>query len=73
MITRTQLDRIPEGSPQHTVYAWWRALQFDNPVEASRYYAKSLKLTPKKLDRQFQYGFSQLNLYLRPRLVDVVQ
>ncbi len=73
IITAKRLEGVPEGSPQRTVYAWWRALQFDNPVEASRYYVKSLGLTPERLERQFRYGSALLNLYAMPRLVDVVE
>jgi hypothetical protein len=71
-VLRTKrLDRVPAGTPQETVMRWWRALQFDNAGDASRYYARSLGLTPTKLDRQLQGTVGVLNLGAIPRLVDV--
>lgn len=71
VLTEDQVDRHPEGSPERVVFEWWRALQFDNSVAASRYYDSSLRMTPTRLARQLQYGTRPLGLNRRPRLVDV--
>jgi hypothetical protein len=71
LLTKSQVERYPEGSPARVVFGWWRALQFDNPMAASRYYDRSLRITPEKLDRQLQEGIRALGLDRRPRLVEV--
>jgi hypothetical protein len=71
LLAKEQVDRYPEGSPARVVFEWWRALQFDNSVAASRYYDRSLRLTPAKLDRQLKEGIRALGLDRRPRLVEV--
>lgn len=71
LLTRAQVERQPVGSPQRTVFEWWRALQFDNALAAKRYYAESVGMTTARLDRQLAFGAGALTLDYRPRLVAV--
>jgi hypothetical protein len=71
LITKADLNRYPPGSPADTFFEWWRALQFDNPLVAARYYSGSLEITPAVLDRQLQHGAQPLGLGRRPELVEV--
>jgi hypothetical protein len=71
IVTKQQLARYPADSPEHTVLAWWRALQFNSPELASRYYSRDLKLTTAKLEEQLKLGPDFLDLKAGLRLVDV--
>jgi hypothetical protein len=72
VVTRQDLARYPRDSPAHTVLAWWRALQFDSPTLAARYYSPKLALTPERLERQLAAGPGFLDLTAGLRIVDVV-
>jgi hypothetical protein len=72
VVTRQDLARYPRDSPAHTVLAWWRALQFDSPTLAARYYSPKLALTPERLERQLNAGPGFLDLTAGLRIVDVV-
>ena len=69
LLTERQVERQPVGSPQRAVFEWWRALQFKNAVEASRYFKSSLGLTPRKLYRYLPSA--EPAVANRPRLFDV--
>lgn len=71
IVTKQQLARYPAGSPERTVLLWWRALQFNSPELASRYYASDLKLTPARLEEQLKLGPDFLDLKAGLRPVDV--
>lgn len=71
IVTKQQLARYPAGSPERTVLLWWRALQFNSPELASRYYVSDLKLTPAKLEEQLKLGPDFLDLKAGLRLMDV--
>jgi hypothetical protein len=72
VVTKQDLARYPRDSPAHTVLAWWRALQFDSPTLAARYYSPKLALTPERLERQLAAGPGFLDLTAGLRIVDVV-
>jgi hypothetical protein len=72
VVTKQDLARYPSDSPAHTVLAWWRALQFDSPTLAARYYSPRLALTPERLERQLVAGPGFLDLTAGLRIVDVV-
>jgi hypothetical protein len=70
LLTKAQVDRHPEGSPDRAFFEWWRALQFDNPLVAAHYYSRKLHISVAKLDKQLELGTSALGLDKRPRLVE---
>lgn len=72
VVTKQDLARYPRDSPEHTVLAWWRALQFDSPTLAARYYSPRLALTSERLERQLAAGPGFLDLTAGLRIVDVV-
>jgi hypothetical protein len=72
IVTKQDIARYPRDSPAHTVLAWWRALQFDSPTLAARYYSPRLALTPERLERQLVAGPGFLDLTAGLRIVDVV-
>jgi hypothetical protein len=74
-LTGRDIARQAEGSPARTVLEWWRALQFDNPVVAYRYYAGQVKrrLSQRELGHQIGFGPGLLNLQARPKVSDVEQ
>jgi hypothetical protein len=71
IVTKRQLARYPADSPERTVLLWWRALQFNSPELASRYYSPDLKLTPAELEEQLKLGPDFLDLKAGLRLIDV--
>jgi hypothetical protein len=73
LLTKRDIERYPESSPARAVLEWWRALQFDNPAFATRYYAARVELTPKRLERKLAIGPDLLNLKARLRVVDVIK
>ena len=71
LLSRASVERQPPGTPQRTVFAWWRALQSGDARAASRYYARSVGMTPTRMERRLGLGSLALGLLGRPRLVDV--
>jgi hypothetical protein len=71
LLTRTDVERQPVGSPQRTMLEWWRTLQFDNPIVAAGFYSRKLGITPSVLESQLQFGAGALGLVQRPKLVEV--
>ena len=71
LVTKAQLAALEPGSPARVMFEWWRALQFDNAIAASRYYARDVGMTVDKLDRDLSLGAAGLGLTTRPRLVEV--
>jgi len=71
LVTKAQLARLAPDSPARVVFEWWRALQFDNAIAATKYYARDVGMTVDKLDRDLSLGASGLGLTARPRLVEV--
>ena len=69
IVTREQLARYPAGSPERTVLLWWRALQFNSPELAARYYSRDLKLTTADLEEQLKLGPDFLDLKAGLRMV----
>jgi hypothetical protein len=69
LVTKAQIASLPEGSPARTVFEWWRALQFSNPIIAARYYSSKLHVTPMTLEKQLEFGPGAHNLAARPHLV----
>ena len=69
LVTKAQIASLPEGSPARTVFEWWRALQFSNPIIAAQYYSPKLHITPARLEQQLQFGPGAQNLNARPHLV----
>jgi hypothetical protein len=72
VVTKAELARYPADSPERTVLAWWRALQFNSPNLATRYYSPRLKLTTDDLAAQLKAGPDFLDLKAGLRIVDVV-
>jgi hypothetical protein len=71
LVTKRQVERHPPGSPARAFYEWWRAIQYENAGVAIKYYAPSVGMTLRKLDRQLSYGNGALGLTARPLLVEV--
>jgi hypothetical protein len=71
LLTKRQVERHPEGTPQRAFFEWWRAVQYDNAALAAGYYAHSAGVTVDKLDRQLGIGLDVMGLSARPRLVEV--
>ena len=71
LLSRASVERQPPGTPQRTLFAWWRALQYADARAATRYYARSVGMTPGKLKRQLGLGAAALGLLGRPGLVDI--
>jgi hypothetical protein len=71
LLSADDVQRQPAGSPQRTLFEWWRALQFDDAPEAAKYYASDLHMTAAKLDDILVIGSGILGLNARPRLVEV--
>ena len=71
LLSSREVARHPEGSPARSLFEWWRALQFNNAFVASRYYSRSLEITPSKLEYWLDLGPEALALSRRPKLVDV--
>jgi hypothetical protein len=73
LLTERDIERYPRDSPARAVLEWWRALQFDNPALAARYYARRVEVTPQTLQRKLGVGPDVLGLKARFRVVDVIQ
>ncbi len=73
LLTRAAVEGQPPGSPQRTVFEWWRALQFDDASVASSYYSKAVAMSPARMERQLAVGATGLGLLSRPRLVEVTE
>ena len=71
LVTKEQIERLPSDSPARSLFEWWRALQFDDLQGAVGYYARSVGVTPSKLDHLMVVGANPLGLGARLRLVDV--
>jgi hypothetical protein len=71
LLTKRQVERHPEGTPQRAFFDWWRAVQYDNAAVAVRYYARSAGVTVDTLDRQLGIGLEVMGLTARPHLVEV--
>lgn len=72
-VTRAQLDKYPPDSPERAVLGWWRALQFNSPELAARYYAPDLKLTTARLEKLLRLGPDFLDLKAGLRVADSVE
>jgi hypothetical protein len=70
LLSEADVQGQPAGSPQRTLFEWWRALQFDDAPEAAKYYASDVDLTTAKLDQILSLGAPTLGLTGRPRVVD---
>jgi hypothetical protein len=71
VLTTQDVDRYPRDSPARSVLEWWRALQFDSPALAARYYSPRLGLTPNELERYLKLGPGLLKLHAGVRVVQV--
>jgi hypothetical protein len=71
LLTKEDVQRLPEGSPARTTFEWWRTLQFDNPVLAVEFYDDDLGITVERLERQLKWGAGSLGLTQKPVLVEV--
>jgi hypothetical protein len=71
LLTREDLESLPEGGAARTVFEWWRTLQFDNPLRAVDFYSEELGVTAERLERQMRWGAGALGLTQKPRLVEV--
>lgn len=73
LLRQADLARYPDGSPARTFLEWWRALQFNSPVNAAGQYADRVGLTRRELERQLDAGQGVLGLRARPRVIDVIE
>jgi hypothetical protein len=71
LVQKHQVERYPVGSPARAFLEWWQAIQYQNAPVAARYYARSLGITVRKMDRQLSYGSGALGLTARPLIVEV--
>jgi hypothetical protein len=71
VLTTQEVDRYPRDSPARALLEWWRALQFDSPALASRYYEPRVGVTPKQLERYLKLGPALLKLHAALRVVQV--
>jgi hypothetical protein len=72
-LRQAQIEREPEGSPARAFLEWWSSLQFDNPVEVTRYYSRSLGLNARKLEKQLAYGPGGFSFSSAPKIVETIQ
>jgi hypothetical protein len=70
LLSKADVQAQPAGSPQRTLFEWWRALQFDDAPAAAQYYASDVRLTTDKLDKILSLGAPTLGLTGRPRVVE---
>jgi hypothetical protein len=71
VVTTQEINRYPQDSPVRGLLEWWRALQFDSPTLAARYYSPRVGITEKDLGRYLKLGPGLLNLKAGLRVVDV--
>ena len=69
-LSKAQVERHPEGSPERAFFEWWRALQYDNARVAARYYARSVGVSATEARPHPPEGRTGARARRRPRLVE---
>ena len=69
LLSAASIGRLPAGSPERTLFEWWRAMQFDDVAAAAPRYARTAGVTAAGLDAQLSTAGRAFDP--RPRLVEV--
>jgi hypothetical protein len=69
LLSAASIGRLPAGSPERTLFEWWRAMQFDDVAAAAPRYASRASVTAARLDAQLSTAGRAFDP--RPRLVEV--